>query len=42
MQAVPRNTIDDGLCTTIGSEFKGICVKFSYVLLPRSQDNASQ
>ena len=38
MKQVPKNSLDQDICSSLADEMKGICVKFSYVLIPRSQD----
>ena len=35
MKDVPKNSIDEDICSSLASQFKGICIKFSYVLIPR-------
>lgn len=37
---IPLNTIDDGVCDSIGREFSSMGYKFSFVLCPRKKGNA--
>ena len=33
---LPENTLDEGICDSLIGEVKAVCLKFSYVLVPKA------
>lgn len=38
---VPENTLDEGICDSLINEIKNVCIKFSYVLIPRGAEDGA-